>query len=393
MPREDVAYATLQSMRDVPRRARSGAGMLGGGALVVLLAIAVLALIARAGASGVSAPDMQQVFLINATSRHVKQLTSGRVAHSNVMWLPGGRRVAEIASRGALSWIESQTTRGTEAQKLSRTVSDAAMVYSPAARMTAAALDNESQQSDTLELLGAPGTRPTAIDSFPDTGSGPATPVWSPGGQTLAYTRPKGPLDFPTVGPVSAGPNRIVLLNLRTRKRRTITAGNRGAAGPLFSPNGKWILYAEGSGNYDALDIVPAHGGPARQLASNLSMVNPAWSPNGRNIAFTGYTKGNPQPYLFVLNVRARRLRKLAGSTQNLTPAWSPNSKEIAFATWFTALAPVPPQGYGAVEVISPDGTAAHVLARVSNSRTDDLAWSPNGSQIAFTLEPAPTGD
>jgi Tol biopolymer transport system component len=370
--------------------------MLGGGAVIVLLVIAGSALLAQAGANGVSLPRVQQVFLVDVTGRVVKQLTSGRVAHSNVMWLPGGGRVAELASRGALSWVESRTRRGTGAQKLSSTVSTPntapAMVYSPSARITAAGIFNENRLSDTLELLGAPRTRPTVIDTFPDTGGGPSNPAWSPDGRTLAYTRPKGPVHTPTVGPVTAGSDRIVLLNIRTRTRRIITAGNRGAAAPLFSPNGKWILYTEGSGNYVALDVAPARGGRSRQIASNLSLVSPAWSPDGRNIAFTGYTKGNGQPYLFVLNVRTKRLRRLAGSMQLLTPAWSPDSKEIAFATWPTALVPAPPQGYGAVEIITPQGTGARVLASVPKSLTVDLAWSPNGSQIAFTLQAAPKG-
>ena len=370
--------------------------MFSGGALVVLLVIAA-ALVARARATGLHLTSVQQVFLVDATGGHLRPLTHGSVAHSNVAWLPEEGWVAELASRGALTWIELQTTRGTGAQKLSGTVSTPntapAMAYSPAARMTAAGLFNENQLSDTLELLGAPGTRPNVIDTFTDTGGGPSNPVWSPDGRTLAYTRPKGPLHSPTVGPATAGPDRIVLLNIRTKLRRTITAGNRGTAGPLFSPNGKWILYAEGSGNYVALDVAPARGGPARQIASNLSFVSPAWSPDGWNIAFTGYTKGNGQPYLFVLNVRTRHLRRLAGSMQLLTPAWSPDSKEIAFATWPTALVAMPAQGYGAVEVVAPNGTGARVLARVPNSQTSDLAWCTNGSQIAFTLQPAPKGD
>jgi hypothetical protein len=396
LPRR-VASATLHSMRHVPHWAQSHARMLGGGAVVVLLVIAGSALLGRAGATGASVPRVQQVFLVDATGRDLKQLTSGSIAHSNVMWLPGGGRVAELASRGALSWVESETIRGTGVQKLSSTISTPntapAMAYSPAARTTAAGLFNENQLSDTLELLGAPGTHPTVIDTFPDTGGGRSNPVWSPDGRTLAYTRPKGPVHTPTVGSVTAGPDRIVLLNIRTRKRRIITAGHRGAAGPLFSPNGKWILYTEGSGNYVALDVAPARGGPARQIASNLSLVSPAWSPDGRDIAFTGYNGANPQPYLFVLNVRTRRLRRLAGSMQLLTPAWSPDSKNIAFATWPTALVAAPPQGYGAVEIITPKGTGARVLASVPNSLTVDLAWSPNGSHIAFTLQAAPEGD
>jgi WD40-like Beta Propeller Repeat len=324
-------------MRDASYRARVGAGMVRGVALVVLLlVVAVAALVARARAGGLSVPATPQLFLVDATGGNLKQFTSGGVSRSNVIWLPGGGRVASLASRGALSWIESATTRGTGAEKLSSTISTPqtapAMVYSPAARMTAAALSSLNGDSDTVELLGAPRTRPTVVDTFPDVGDGPFAPVWSPDGGTLAYTRPKGPLHVPTVGALSAGPDRIVLVNLRTHERRVIKAGNRGAAGPVFSPNGRWIVYTEGSKAYSPLEIALAQGGPARQITSNVGSGTPAWSPDGRSIAFTGYAKGNSAPYLFVVNVKTGRLRRLAGSVQQLTPAWSPDSRYIAFA-------------------------------------------------------------
>jgi Tol biopolymer transport system component len=383
-------------MPHVPSKPRLRARHLAAGALV-LLAAGVTAIVTQAAAHGLTVPKIQQIFLVNSAGGDPRQLTSGNVAHSNATWLPGGRRVAELAGRGSLSWIESQTTRGTDPQMLSGSISTPqtapAMTYSPASHTTAGATFNENQLSDTLELLGPPRTRPTVIDSFPDTGNGPSTPVWSPDGKTLAYTRPKGPLHRPTVGAVTAGPDQIALFNVQTHTRRILPAGSRGASEPLFSPDGKRILFTEATGNYFALEIAPVAGGPARRLASNIGTDNLAWSPDGRNIAFTGYTKGDPQPYLFVLNVRTKRLRKLAGSVQLITPAWSPNGHEIAFATWFTALAPTPPQGYGAVELISANGTHTTVLAQAPGSQTDDLTWDPNGSTIAFTLEPAPKGD
>jgi hypothetical protein len=54
---------------------------------------------------------------------------------------------------------------------------------------------------------------------------------------------------------------------------------------------------------------------------------------------------------------------------------------------------PAPAQGYGAAEIITPNGTGERVIARIPNSQTDDLAWSPSGSQIAFSLQAAPQGD
>ncbi len=383
-------------VRHVPNRARLAAGILAAAGLGLLIAIVATA-DTQAAAHEITVPKIPQIFVVNSSGGIPRQLTSGKAAHSSAIWLPGGRRIAELANRGSLTWVESHTTRGTGAQPLSGTVSTPntapAMTYSPAAHTTAVAIFDENQLSDTLELLGPRGTRPAVIDRFPDTGGGPSTPVWSATGATIAYTRPKGPLHRPTVGPVTAGPDQIALFDLHTRTRRILSAGTRDASAPLFSPDGKWILFTQGSGNYGALEIAPVAGGRARQIASRVELVSPAWSPDGQNVSFTGYTKGDGQPYLFVLNVRTKRLRKLAGSMQLLTPAWSPNGKEIAFATWPTGLTPTPPQGYGAVEIIRPNGTNARVLVRVPGSQTDDLAWAPDGSTIAFTLQPEPTGD
>lgn len=286
--------------------------------------------------------------------------------------------------------MESETTGGTGLQRISGAVSAQAILdYSPAARVTASATYSEKHRADTLTLLGSPpAARSLVCDHFADAGTGPTTPVWSPDGTTLTYTRPKGPVRI-SGGVVTAAPDQIAVFDRRTRARRIVANGST----PAFSPDGRSIAYVRGSSQYDELRIVSRHGGRSREIAPRVDTQAMAWSPNGREIAFTGYVNGDPQPYLFVIDTRTRRLRRLAGSVQLTTPAWSPDGTRLAFATERTVRAPTPSQGYGAVETIAPTGRRARVLVTAPGSDTVDMAWSPDSSKIAFTLQSAPTGD
>ncbi len=61
-------------------------------------------------------------------------------------------------------------------------------------------------------------------------------------------------------------------------------------------------------------------------------ILNPAWSPDGRYIAFSGLVGGFND--LFVYDLQADTLRRLTSdSFAELDPAWSPDGRQIAFST------------------------------------------------------------
>ncbi len=87
------------------------------------------------------------------------------------------------------------------------------------------------------------------------------------------------------------------------------------------------------------LYLVPIAGGTPRQLTSGeLSQTAPAWSPDGRTIAFEQDTSENREvredgwPALFLLTVADSTVRALpTGFPQSSDPAWSPDGRTIAF--------------------------------------------------------------
>src|SRR3977135_4526906 len=82
---------------------------------------------------------------------------------------------------------------------------------------------------------------------------------------------------------------------------------------------------------------LPAHASavaasPIRQLTSSTATnVRPAWSPDGKSIAFQSNRDG---PYhIYVMNTDGSNLRQLpSGDTDDRHPTWSPDGKAIAVA-------------------------------------------------------------
>lgn len=111
---------------------------------------------------------------------------------------------------------------------------------------------------------------------------------------------------------------------------------------PSVSPDGKWAVLAlttfdvKNDKATAALWLVPCAGGEARPLTSRGGAdSSPAWSPDGRWIAFLGKRGDDENAQVYVIPVdggEARRLTSVPGGA--LVPRWFPDSRRVAFATW-----------------------------------------------------------
>jgi TolB protein len=75
---------------------------------------------------------------------------------------------------------------------------------------------------------------------------------------------------------------------------------------------------------------------------------------------------------IYTINADGRGLRRL---TDGLDPAWSPNGTQIAFSRWRN------PWG---VYLIDQDGSGEQRVA--DNTKPKEVTWSPDGSRLAFTI-------
>jgi Tol biopolymer transport system component len=114
-----------------------------------------------------------------------------------------------------------------------------------------------------------------------------------------------------------------------------------------------------------------------RTLTVIYPQADPAWSPDGRRLAFRGYFGPHEGDYaIYVAGADDCHLTKLTGAMNGTNPSWSPSGRQIAFAV-------------GGINVINADGTGLRALtsdqARSGRDRYDDEipAWSAT-NRIAF---------
>jgi Tol biopolymer transport system component/imidazolonepropionase-like amidohydrolase len=147
---------------------------------------------------------------------------------------------------------------------------------------------------------------------------------------------------------------------------------------PAWSPDGKWIaFFGYRDGGYDIWVVAPDGSNQHKLTWGPFDDREPMWSHDGTRIAFSS-DRGDPlgSDYnIWVLDVRTGALRQLTKApSEDYMPTWSPDDREIAFASTREN-----GQAVWAVNVV--DGSERQMLTAAG--RVEAPSWGPGG-QIVY---------
>jgi Tol biopolymer transport system component len=194
----------------------------------------------------------------------------------------------------------------------------------------------------------------------------------------------------PVAGSASAGLGKIAFVSNRDRDWEIYVMNADGTAqtrlthlpsmdtGPVWSPDGTRTAFSSNSSGGDVY-VTNADGSNLTRLTSDpANDGDPSWSPDGKRIAFSSNRDGQYEVYVMNADGSAQT-RLTAGLANNGGPKWSPDGSHIAY--WSSV------DGTESVYLMNADGSGQRKVASgVPFAFASDVAWSPDGSQLAFAL-------
>ena len=148
----------------------------------------------------------------------------------------------------------------------------------------------------------------------------------------------------------------------------------RDRGGRLSAVNGLSALSAFVQGQGGDVFLAPAAGGPAVKLVERGSY--PAWSPDGQAIAFQSDRSGHWD--IWAVPARGGEPRPVTSDIDvDYQPAWSPDGKWIAYAS-------VQAQAGGRLRVVPADGTGRPRDLKLPSETVARPTWSPDGAWLYF---------
>jgi len=240
----------------------------------------------------------------------------------------------------------------------------------------------QTERDGNMEIyvMNADGSEPTRLTNHP---AADTYPAWSPLGDRIAYVSDRD-------GEKGAdGNGEIYLISPDGTDLTRLTDNDVTDSSPRWTPDGKQLVYHSTRETGRASFIMNADGTDVRRIVpEDWVAISPSASPDGTMVVVE---RDAGTDWDFEANESARRAQiwivDLDGSGErqitdtdayNGFPAWSPDGRQIAFDS-----NPSPGQPSADIWAVHVDGTGLTNLTRASGYN-EFAAWSPDGTKIAF---------
>ena len=201
-------------------------------------------------------------------------------------------------------------------------------------------------------------------------------PRWSPDGRLVVFTRTQaqGVLAGPTLA------SELFVVRANGRGLRPLTHGPAASAQPAWAPDGREIAFqraptASALDGGGAIWVMGDDGKRPHRVGPSCGATSPAWSPAGESILIACLAAPSR---LETMRRDGSSVRAIPGPVEPTAFAWSPGGSVIAYAT-----------GAGGVSVVGVDGGPSARLANLELGGTSPvihrLRWSPDGRRLLLS--------
>ena len=176
-------------------------------------------------------------------------------------------------------------------------------------------------------------------------------------------------------GPISDRSYEMVMADADGHAPRTVVRSREPLMSPAWSPDGRYLAYVAFEDGRSAIYVHELATGLARRVVREKGINGaPAWSPDGRKLAVTMSFEKNPD--IYVVDVESGRRTQITDHWGiDTEPAWSPDGRRLVFTS--------DRGGQPQIYVTDVDGGNTKRLT-FSGRQNLRASFSPNGDQLAL---------
>ena len=178
-----------------------------------------------------------------------------------------------------------------------------------------------------------------------------SNPTWSRDSTSIAFERDRA------CDAEGCGAQEVWVMRADGTRQRKLTSGSTLDGDPAWSPDGRHIAFVSRRGiGASALFTMLAGGTRRKRITRAINADNPSWAPDGQTIAFDANLVSQAASGAHV-NVYSVPAGGSASPTQLIAdasdPAWSPDGSRLAYVTDGQAIAAVPAAGGSATQLVA----------------------------------------